>query len=60
MKELYINNNHAIYTSVAESIHRLQCVFGKIHNVFGKGRAARAVYEILKLKERKNIIMKIK
>lgn len=51
LKELYINNNHSIYSMVAESIHRLQCVFGKIHNIYGKGKAARAVYEILKLKE---------
>ena len=51
IKEQYINNNHSIYISVAESIHRLQCVFGKIHNIFGKGKAARSVYEILRLKE---------
>ena len=44
LKEQYVNNNHLIYTTVAESIHRLQCVFGKIHNIFGKGKAARAVY----------------
>lgn len=51
LKEQYVNNNHLIYTTVAESIHRLQCVFGKIHNIFGKGKAARNVYEILRLKE---------
>lgn len=50
LKEQYVNNNHLIYTTVAESIHRLQCVFGKIHNIFGKGKAARNVYEILRLK----------
>lgn len=50
VKELYINNNHSVYTTVAESIHRLQCVFGRIHNIYGKGRAARSVYDILKLK----------
>jgi len=44
LKELYINNDHSIYTTVAESIHRLQCVFGKIHNVYGKGKAARAIF----------------
>lgn len=51
MKDLYIDDNHSIYTTVAESIHRLQCVFGRIHNILGKGRAAGAVYQILKLKE---------
>jgi len=51
MKELYIEDNHLVYSTVAESIHRLQCVFGRIHNIFGKGRAAGSVYQILKLKE---------
>lgn len=51
VKELYVNHDHSIYSIVAESIHRLQCVFGKIHNIYGKGKAARAVYDILKLKE---------
>lgn len=51
MRELYIDDNHTIYSTVAESIHRLQSVFGKIHNIFGKGRAAYSVYNILKLKE---------
>lgn len=51
LKDLYINHDHSIYTTVAESIHRLQCVFGKIHNIYGKGKAAKAVFDILKLKE---------
>lgn len=51
LKELYIYHDHSLYTTVAESIHRLQCVFGKVHNKYGKGRAANAIFEILKLKE---------
>ena len=51
LKELYINHDHSIYTTVAQSIHRLQCVFGKVHNIYGKGKAAKAVYDILRLKE---------
>ena len=51
IRELYIEDNHTIYSTVAESIHRLQCVFGRIHNIFGKGRAAHSIYQILKLKE---------
>lgn len=51
LKELYIGHDHSIYTTVAESIHRLQCVFGRIHNIYGKGKAARAVHDILRLKE---------
>jgi vacuolar protein sorting-associated protein 33A len=43
-KELYIDNEYSIYNVVAESIHRLQCVFGKVRNVFGKGAAARSIY----------------
>lgn len=50
LKELYINHDHSIYATVAESIHRLQCVFGKIHNVYGKGKAAKAIFDILRLK----------
>lgn len=48
---MYINHDHSIYATVAESIHRLQCVFGKVHNIYGKGKAAKAVFDILKLKE---------
>lgn len=44
MRDLYIDDNHSIYSIVAESIHRLQSVFGRIHNIFGKGRAAGAIY----------------
>jgi hypothetical protein len=55
IKELYINHDHSIYSTVAESIHRLQCVFGKVHNIYGKGKAAKAIYEILRLKESKNV-----
>lgn len=51
IRELYIEDNHTIYSTVAESIHRLQCVFGRIHNIFGKGKAAHSIYQILKLKE---------
>ena len=51
LKDLYINHDHSIYTTVAQSIHRLQCVFGKVHNIYGKGKAAKAVYDILRLKE---------
>jgi hypothetical protein len=51
LKELYISHDHSIYTTVAESIHRLQCVFGKVHNIYGKGKAARAIHDILRLKE---------
>ena len=29
----------------------MQCVFGRIHNCFGKGKAANSIYQILKLKE---------
>jgi hypothetical protein len=47
---VYINHDHSIYSIVAESIHRLQCVFGRVHNIFGKGKAARAIYDILRLK----------
>ena len=50
LKETLINHDHSIYSTVAESIHRLQCVFGKVHNVYGKGKAAKAVFEILRLK----------
>ena len=53
LKDMYINHDHSIYATVAESIHRLQCVFGKVHNIYGKGKAAKAVFDILKLKERK-------
>ena len=49
--DLYIEDNHSIFTTVAESIHRLQSVFGRIHNVYAKGRAAYSIFEILKLKE---------
>ena len=52
MRELYVDTNHTIYSTVAESIHRLQSVFGRIHNIFGKGEAAKAIYKILKLKEK--------
>ena len=48
---MYITNDHSIYSTVAESIHRLQCVFGKIHNIYGKGKAAKAIFDILRLKE---------
>lgn len=57
IKELYINHDHSIYSTVAESIHRLQCVFGKVHNIYGKGKAAKAIYEILRLKESKNYLI---
>ncbi len=50
MRDLYIDDNHSIYSTVAESIHRLQCVFGRIYNIFGKGKAANSIYQILKLK----------
>ena len=60
MKELYINHDHSIYTTVAESIHRLQCVFGKIHNIYGKGKAAKAVFDILKLKESTSTTMQMR
>lgn len=43
LKDLYIHNDHSIYSTVAESIHRLQCVFGRIHNIYGKGKAAKAI-----------------
>lgn len=51
LRDLYIDDNHSIYTTIAESIHRIQSVFGKIHNVFCKGKGARSIFEILKLKE---------
>lgn len=50
LRDLYIDDNHSIYTTIAESIHRIQSVFGKIHNVFCKGKGARSIFEILKLK----------
>ena len=52
MRQLYVEDNHTIYSTVAESIHRLQSVFGKIHNIFGKGQAAYSVYNMLKLKQK--------
>ena len=60
LKDVYINHDHSIYSTVAESIHRIQCVFGKVHNIYGKGKAAKAVYEILKLKESKLFATQIK
>ncbi len=53
LKDMYINHDHSIFSIVAESIHRLQCVFGRAHNIYGKGRAAKAIFEILRLKESK-------
>ena len=43
-KELYIDQEYSIYNVVAESIHRLQSVFGKVRNIFGKGVAARNIF----------------
>lgn len=60
LKEMYISHDHSIYTTVAESIHRLQCVFGKIHNIYGKGKAAKAIHDILRLKESTLPSMQIK
>ncbi len=60
LKEMYISHDHSIYTTVAESIHRLQCVFGKIHNIYGKGKAAKAIHDILRLKESTHQLMQIK
>jgi|JI6StandDraft_1071083.scaffolds.fasta_scaffold09921_6 hypothetical protein len=50
-KELFVDQDYSIYNLVAESIHRLQCVFGRVRNIFGKGSAARSVYEILGIKQ---------
>lgn len=50
-KELFVDQEYSIYTLVAESIQRLQCVFGRVRNIFGKGSAARNVYEILGIKQ---------
>ena len=50
-KELYIDQEYSIYNVVAESIHRLQSVFGKVRNIFGKGTAAKNIFEILRIKQ---------
>lgn len=50
-KELFVDQEYSIYSLVAESIHRLQCVFGRVRNIFGKGMAARNIYEILNIKQ---------
>lgn len=36
---------------VAESIHRLQSVYGRVRNIFGKGNFAKSVIDILRIKE---------
>ena len=50
-KELYIDQEYSIYNTVAESIHRLQSVFGKVRNIFGKGVAAKNIFQILQTKQ---------
>lgn len=50
-KELYIDQEYSIYNVVAQSIHRLQSVFGKVRNIFGKGTAAKNIFEILRIKQ---------
>jgi len=47
-KEIYIENDLSTYTYVAESLQRLQLVYGKIKTVFAKGIGPKIVLEILK------------
>ena len=47
-KELYIENDFSTYTYVAESLQRLQLVYGRIRNVFAKGQGPKIVLDILK------------
>lgn len=50
-KQIYLESDQSIFSMVAESIHRLQSIYGRVKNVFGKGAAARSVIDILKIKE---------
>ena len=47
-KELYIENDLSTYTYVAESLQRLQLVYGKIRTIFAKGSGPKMVLDILK------------
>lgn len=50
-KDLFVDEDYSIYSLVAESIHRLQCVFGRVRNIFGKGSAAKNIFDILNIKQ---------
>jgi hypothetical protein len=50
-KDLYLLNDQSVYNIVAESIIRLESVFGRVRNIHGKGAAAKFVSDILKIKE---------
>jgi len=39
-RDLYLNNDLLVYNYVADSINRLQCVYGRIPNVFAVGNEA--------------------
>lgn len=50
-RELYLLADQSIYSVVAESIIRLESVYGRVRNIHGKGAAAKFVFDILKIKE---------
>lgn len=40
-KEMYVDQDLSTYTYIAESLQRIQLVYGKIKNVFAKGNGAK-------------------
>lgn len=45
---MYIDNDLSTYTYIAESLQRLQLVYGKFRNIFAKGNGPKIVLDILK------------
>ncbi len=50
-RQIYVENDYSYFSYVAESIHRLQAIFGRIGNFYAKGHCAKVVLDILRQKE---------
>uniref|UniRef100_S4RFL9 VPS33B late endosome and lysosome associated n=1 Tax=Petromyzon marinus TaxID=7757 RepID=S4RFL9_PETMA len=48
-QDFFMDGNQSMLFTVAKSIHKLQSLFGPVRNVYGIGRAAKMVYELMEL-----------
>ena len=50
-RQLYADLDTSVLVLIAESIHRLQLVFGRVNSIFSKGYSAKTINEIIKIME---------
>ena len=51
---MYVDQDLSTYTYIAESLQRIQLVYGKIKNVFAKGNGAKVYYNWINKLKKKN------